>query len=205
MNTIYKSTNKVNGKSYIGFDSSWPNRKKRHKVNASSGKEGKFYEAIRKYGWKSFEWEILYQSEDKEHTLNIMEPQYIKEYDTFNCGYNMTEGGEGCFGATSNKIWINNGHNHKRLEKGQLMPEGWTKGRLKIKRKVGMSDESKLRIGQKNKEHGVVAKLNQQILTCPHCSKKANVGLMKRWHFDNCKQKNLIRVVFLSADVVLRN
>jgi group I intron endonuclease len=151
MNTIYKSTNKVNGKSYIGFDSSWPNRKKRHKVNASSGKEGKFYEAIRKYGWKSFEWEILYQSEDKEHTLNIMEPQYIKEYDTFNCGYNMTEGGEGCFGATSNKIWINNGHNHKRLEKGQLMPEGWTKGRLKIKRKVGMSDESKLRIGQKNK------------------------------------------------------
>lgn len=151
MNTIYKSTNKVNGKSYIGFDSSWPNRKKRHKVNASSGKEGKFYEAIRKYGWKSFEWEILYQSEDKEHTLNIMEPQYIKEYDTFNCGYNMTEGGEGCFGATSNKIWINNGHKHKRLEKGQLMPEGWTKGRLKIKRKVGMSDESKLRIGQKNK------------------------------------------------------
>jgi group I intron endonuclease len=151
MNTIYKSTNKVNGKSYIGFDSSWPNRKKRHKVNASSGKEGKFYEAIRKYGWKSFEWEILYQSEDKEHTLNIMEPQYIKEYDTFNCGYNMTEGGEGCFGATSNKIRINNGHNHKRLEKGQLMPEGWTKGRLKIKRKVGMSDESKLRIGQKNK------------------------------------------------------
>ena len=51
------------------------------------------------------------------------------------------------------------------------------------------TEETKKKIGEKNKEHGVVAKLNQQILACPHCSKKANVGLMKRWHFDNCKQK----------------
>ena len=188
MNTIYKSTNKITGKSYIGFDSSWPNRKRRHKTNSIS-REGKFYDSIRKHGWNNFIWEIIYQSEDTEHTLNIMEPLFIKKYNTFHNGYNMTEGGEGCFGATSNKIWINDGVNHKRLEKSQLIPEGWTKGRLKVKRKVGMSDESKQRIGQKNKEHGVVAKLNQQILACPHCSKKANVGLMKRWHFDNCKQK----------------
>ena len=188
-NTIYKATNSINGKSYIGFDSAWPKRMNRHLENANYNREGKFYDAIRKYGWDKFQWEILYQSEDKEHTLNVMESHFIKEHNTFNRGYNMTEGGEGCFGATSNKIWINDGHNHKRLEKDQLIPKGWTKGRLKIKRKVGMSTESKQRIGQKNREHGVVAKLNQQILTCPHCSKKANVGLMKRWHFDNCKQK----------------
>lgn len=187
-NTIYKATNSINGKSYIGFDSAWPKRKNRHLENANYNREGKFYDAIRKYGWDKFQWEILYQSEDKEHTLNVMETQFIREYNTFNQGYNMTEGGEGCFGATSNKIWINDGHKHKRLEKDQLIPKGWTKGRLKIKRKVGMSTESKQRIGQKNREHGVVAKLNQQILTCPYCSKKANVGLMKRWHFDNCKQ-----------------
>lgn len=188
-NTIYKATNSINGKSYIGFDSAWPKRMNRHLENANYNREGKFYDAIRKYGWDKFQWEILYQSEDKKHTLNVMEPHFIKEHNTFNQGYNMTEGGEGCFGATSNKIWINDGNNHKRLEKNQLIPGGWTKGRLKIKRKVGMSDESKQRIGQKNKEHGFVAKLNQQILTCPHCFKKANVGLMKRWHFDNCKQK----------------
>lgn len=188
-NTIYKATNLINGKSYVGFDSAWPKRMNRHLENANYNREGKFYDAIRKYGWDKFQWEILYQSEDKEHTLNIMEPRFIKEHNTFNQGYNMTEGGEGCFGATTNKIWINDGHNHKRLEKDQVIPEGWTKGRLKVKRKIGMSEESKQRIGQKNKEHGVVAKLNQQILICPHCSKKANVGLMKRWHFDNCKQK----------------
>ena len=30
MNTIYKATNKITGKSYIGFDSAWPSRKHRH-------------------------------------------------------------------------------------------------------------------------------------------------------------------------------
>ena len=80
-----------------------------------------------------------------------MEPRFIKEHNTFNQGYNMTEGVEGCFGATSNKIWINDGVNHKRLEKDQLIPEGWSKGRLKVKRKIGMSDESKKLIGEKNR------------------------------------------------------
>ncbi len=150
-NTIYKATNLINGKSYIGFDSAWPKRKNRHLENANYNREGKFYDAIRKYGCDKFQWEILYQSEDKEHTLNVMEPYFIKEHNTFRQGYNMTEGGEGCFGATSNKIWINDGYNHKRLEKDQSIPEGWTKGRLKVNRKVGMSDESKQRIGQKNK------------------------------------------------------
>jgi group I intron endonuclease len=189
-NTIYKATNSINGKSYIGFDSAWPKRKNRHLENAIYNREGKFYDAIRKYGWDKFQWEILYQSEDKEHTLNVMETQFIREYNTFNQGYNMTEGGEGCFGATSNKIWINDGHNHKRLEKDQLIPEGWTKGRLKIKRKVGMSDESKQRIGQKNREHGVFKNLNNTEVTCPHCGKIGkNLGGMHRSHFNNCKSK----------------
>jgi len=169
-NTIYKATNSITGKSYIGFDSAWPKRKNRHLENANYNREGKFYDAIRKYGWDKFQWEILYQSKDKEHTLNVMETQFIREYNTFNQGYNMTEGGEGCFGATSNKIWINDGHNHKRLEKDQLIPEGWSKGRLKIKRKVGMSEESKQRIGQKNKEHSLAR------YQCPSCDGTFNKG-----------------------------
>lgn len=189
-NTIYKATNSINGKSYIGFDSAWPKRMNRHLENANYNREGKFYDAIRKYGWDKFQWEILYQSEDKKHTLNVMESHFIKEHNTFNRGYNMTEGGEGCFGATSNKIWINDGHNHKRLEKDQLIPKGWTKGRLKIKRKVGMSTESKQRIGQKNREHGVFKNLNNTEVTCPHCGKIGkNLGGMHRSHFNNCKSK----------------
>lgn len=27
------------------------------------------------------------------------------------------------------------------------------------------------------------------VVACPHCGKEGGVGIMKRWHFDNCKQK----------------
>lgn len=151
MNTIYKATNKITGKSYIGFDSNWPSRKERHQENATYNREGKFYDSIRKHGWESFDWSVIYQSQDKQHTLNVMEPYFIKEHNTFDAGYNMTEGGEGCFGATTNKIWINDGVKHQRLEKTKPLPEGWSVGRIGLKRQKKMSDESKKLIGQKNK------------------------------------------------------
>lgn len=30
---------------------------------------------------------------------------------------------------------------------------------------------------------------NNTLVKCPHCSKKSNLAIMKRWHFDNCKMK----------------
>ena len=97
--SIYKATNKTNGKCYIGFDSNWPQRMWEHKSPVNYNKKYKFYNALRKYGLDNFEWEILYQSKDKEYTLKIMETFFIKQYDSMNCGYNSTMGGEGQFGA----------------------------------------------------------------------------------------------------------
>ena len=102
IHTIYKSVNTKNGKVYIGFDSNWPNRMAVHK-SASKKQNYKFYRAIRKYGWDSFEWSVIYQSQDKEHTLNVMETFFIKEYDSFHNGYNSTLGGDGCFGLVLSK------------------------------------------------------------------------------------------------------
>ena len=95
--TIYKSVNRINGKVYIGFDSKWPKRKREHKSSSKKIKN-KFYNAIRKYGWDSFTWEIIYQSKDGNHTLNVMENYFINEYDVFKNGYNSTLGGDGCLG-----------------------------------------------------------------------------------------------------------
>ena len=97
IHTIYKSVNTKNGKVYIGFDSHWPNRIKIHK-SASKKQDYKFYRAIRKHGWDSFEWSPIYQSHDKEHTLNVMEKYFIQEYNSFHNGYNSTLGGDGTFG-----------------------------------------------------------------------------------------------------------
>jgi len=96
--TIYKATNTINGKIYIGFDSNWPKRKLEH-IRQTKYLNHAFHNAIKKYGVESFQWDILYQSPDREHTLNIMEPHFISEHGAFGKrGYNMTAGGEGTNG-----------------------------------------------------------------------------------------------------------
>ena len=95
--SIYKATNTINGKVYIGFDSNWPNRQNEHKYLLNTRNQ-KFYYALRKYGWDNFIWEVIYQSYDGKLCLNIMEPFFIKEYNSFESGYNLTLGGEGSLG-----------------------------------------------------------------------------------------------------------
>jgi hypothetical protein len=59
-----------------------------------SGIDTKFYRAIRKYGIdniKSKELEVTHSQEEAKER----EKYYIKEYDTFKNGYNMTLGGDG--------------------------------------------------------------------------------------------------------------
>jgi group I intron endonuclease len=93
---IYKATNILNGKSYIGFTKNFVKRKSVHKRNAfQKNIKFVFYQAIRKYGWDNFKWEVIYESLDAQHCLTIMEPYFITEYNTFGeNGYNMTRGGE---------------------------------------------------------------------------------------------------------------
>jgi len=148
--SIYRATNLINGKSYIGFDSNWPSRMYSHYYISSSNKKQHFHihHAIKKYGWENFNFEVIYQSQDREHTLNIMEPYFIKEYNTFDSGYNQTLGGEGSFGkiqSEENKIkqsnlrkkmninskWYNNGYKNKFCE--NYPGDSWILGRLNQK------------------------------------------------------------------------
>lgn len=103
--TIYLITNMINNQKYIGYTSlGIEERKKQHQHRSTRPNNIKLYNAIRKYGWNNFIFEVLYQSKDKNHTLKIMEPFFIKEYDSFNNGYNCTEGGEGNVGWKPTEI-----------------------------------------------------------------------------------------------------
>lgn len=88
---IYKITNKVNGKSYIGqtrytVEFRW--RQHQHKRDNVY-----FHNAIHKYGIENFTVEILEECDYKD--LNSREIFYIAKYDTFKNGYNLTLGGDG--------------------------------------------------------------------------------------------------------------
>lgn len=89
---VYKHTNTVNGKVYIGITS------KRPEARWESGNgyrhNAYFNNAIEKHGWDVFSHEILYNGLTEEDALNI-ERKLIFEYDSTNreYGYNIELGG----------------------------------------------------------------------------------------------------------------
>lgn len=99
---IYLATNKINGKTYIGYDSAWPRRKYIHEWESRTKPQGVvFHQAIKKYGPGGFRWEVLYESNDIDFMLNIMEGYFIRLYNSHYStgqGYNMSYGGEGQIG-----------------------------------------------------------------------------------------------------------
>lgn len=91
---IYKATNKINGKCYIGQTRhSLEYRKRIHITKAHQGLNTHFYQAIRKYGEDNFDWEIICSTNNKQ-TLNELETYYIAKFDSIKHGYNMVDGGD---------------------------------------------------------------------------------------------------------------
>jgi group I intron endonuclease len=83
---IYKTTNKINNKFYIGKD--------KYNNPKYIGSGIKLKNAIKKYGKCNFEKEILEYC-DSSQELNEREIYWIKKLDAIKCGYNMTDGGDG--------------------------------------------------------------------------------------------------------------
>ena len=97
---VYKATNKINGKIYIGKTiRKLSHAKARHFNRAKLGFNTYFYNAIRKYGFDCFEWEVVYSGISDIDICN-KEIDLIKEYNAKNqlLGYNMTDGGDGSAG-----------------------------------------------------------------------------------------------------------
>lgn len=97
---VYKVTNKVNNKVYIGITNKGAGtRFKQHLFDAEHGSQYRFHRAIRKYGKENFEVSIIAFCNNVDE-LKENEIKFISEYESMNPdkGYNMTEGGDGTFG-----------------------------------------------------------------------------------------------------------
>lgn len=89
---IYKHTNKVNGKVYIGQTCQVP--EERWQGGNGYTHNPLFYNAIKKYGWKEgFTHEIIEENILTQDLANEREIYYIALYNSYEEGYNLTKGG----------------------------------------------------------------------------------------------------------------
>lgn len=97
MGCIYKITNCINQKSYIGLTiNDAETRFKKHKSMIYSNGCSALYEAFKKYGVENFMVETICSSSNKKELMSL-EKYYISELNTVSPnGYNLTSGGENC-------------------------------------------------------------------------------------------------------------
>lgn len=101
---IYKWTNKINNKVYIGQSINIEERRKKHIAASYYPKSNTyntaFHKAIRKYGEDNFIFEVICICKPEE--LDVLEKYYIQEYNSIvPYGYNMTTGGENPWSCAS--------------------------------------------------------------------------------------------------------
>jgi hypothetical protein len=199
--TVYKITNKLNNKYYIGVH-------KTKNINDRYFGSGKIIkEAIAKYNKINFIKEVLYVYTTKDEA-------YLKEKELVNkitlqdpLMYNIQEGG------IPTADWVDNrrinhsknisGENHhfygkKLTETHRNNISAGVKGRKHSKETIEKIVATRKKNGIPNSRKGIplsdedkakksAAALLRKKIECPHCHKLADPGNAKRHHFDNCK------------------
>jgi group I intron endonuclease len=125
MHYIYKITNKINSKIYIGQTNNTSLRWSQHKSNAKHNRGQQIItRAISKYGVDNFDFDVIASCKTQEDT-NLTEEQIIFQYDSRNLekGYNVDAGGNTTprTPEVSEKI-------SKSLQQHYKIHSGWNKG-----------------------------------------------------------------------------
>ena len=155
---IYKVTNKINKKVYIGQTvNSLDHRMEQH-YRSSKRNSYYFHNALKKYRIGDFKWEIVCWCDSLEQ-LNLMEELLIATYDSTNKnkGYNLKKGGLGggkCCDSTKQKI-------------GATSLIKWQNPKIAEKMRTGLRKATDIWI-EKCKNNFILKK-------CPHCQKEFKV------------------------------
>jgi group I intron endonuclease len=168
---IYKVTNRINGKVYIGQTSlSLDQRRRQHERDAErlDRKTVKFHNALLKHGFDNFNWEVIKTCETQEE-LDNEEILQIKQFNATDrkAGYNLKSGGKlgGAYteeakaniGETTRKKWEN-------PEIAKRMRDGLTKA---------------------TEEWQKICEENRILCTCPVCGKeeKLSPSIAKKYKY----------------------
>ena len=148
MYVIYKFTNKLNGKSYIGVTNRGFNTRLQEHISASSNPKFKFHQALKKYSIDNFDYEILVDDIETKNEANRLEIHYVTLFDSYRNGYNMTQGGGNRAEfkhSDESKAKMSKAHSGKKLSEQQK-----EKLRLANTGKI-ISEDVKLKLSLANK------------------------------------------------------
>lgn len=213
MYTVYKVTNLINGKIYVGV------HKTNNPYDSYMGTGRLILKAINKYGIDNFSKEIIkvYDSSDEkenERLAFLLESQIVNQdfIDDENT-YNLDLGGRGGIGR-SKDVRKRISNTMKNIVKPPVSQE--TKDKISLARKgTTLSEEHKLKIGKASSGRRMSASAKNKIRsafigkprtekdknsmreaflktpnkTCPYCGAECKPAPYKRWHGENCKAR----------------
>ena len=137
---IYKATNKLDGKCYIGQSTFDLDKRKGEHLKNSQRQRPRYYihNAIKKHGMENFDWEVIAECETREE-LNKAEVEFIKQYNS------LAPNGYNCVMMASGGDTFTNHPKRERIRK--RISEGTLKG-------IAASDKSWSHPGKENSMYG---------------------------------------------------
>lgn len=192
---IYKITNKLNSKIYIGA----------HKTidinDRYMGSGTGIKRAIKKYGVENFEKEILFYLNSEQEMYDKEAEIVTEEFINLSTNYNAKTGGrtayvysdevkklisertKECQTVVFGRIRTKETRNKISTTLSGRKLSDDTKERMSNSKKgISKSDETKRRMSIART--GVKQKVSNP---CPHCGKSVSLQTYSRWHGDNCK------------------
>lgn len=184
---IYKITNKINKKCYIGFTHNPKKRFANHKNSIRLNRP--LYNSMKKHGIDNFEFEVIYENENKDHVLFDMEPYFINKHNSYMNGYNCTKGGEDTNSLetrkkNSDRMRHNNPMTKLRVNNGSFRKGHKPKITAERNEKISKNMKGSLNPNFGNKN---AASHMNVLMYCNHCNKSVSKGNYYRWHHSNCK------------------
>ncbi len=195
---VYKTTHVDSGKFYIGRRAS----KLPPDQDDYIGSGKRLMLAIDKYGRAAFVKEVLKLCDSYEDLIVVEKSLVTKDVLSDPMCYNLAEGGWGGHTDISNRVYVGTPESNRKISESKigrkrpdLVERHKTDESFKFRwRGQARTDEDKakksiaLKASISEGRHGGFGEF-----TCPYCGVVGrSMNNMKRWHFDNCKRKDVL-------------
>ena len=199
---IYKTTNLINNKYYIG-----KHKQSSLEFDGYLGSGSALKKAVKKYGSENFKRETLKVFNTEEESYQY-EALLVEKHLSNSMCYNLAPGGSGCniknhsndtkqkMSISAKKRWENETHLFQERANRYKGPDGEEQLKKMSERTSSLwqdpdyvkSQMKSRSTSQYKKKLSDAAKKDR--VSCIHCGMSSRASIISRWHGDNCKHKH---------------